>query len=121
MPSSLFLCRIRPVRPDLLTAGPTPAEKRLIDAHFAYLKRLADDGVVLCAGRTATTDAESHGLILFRAPDDAAARRLMASDPALAGGVFASELFPFRLAIVGAAFRDEPARPLENGGRERPD
>lgn len=34
-----FLYRIRPTRSDMLAAGPTEAEGRIIDDHFSYLSQ----------------------------------------------------------------------------------
>ena len=34
-----FLYKIQPVRPELLTIGPTADEKEIIAQHFSYLKR----------------------------------------------------------------------------------
>ncbi|MEP6503871.1 MAG: hypothetical protein ABJD97_11090, partial [Betaproteobacteria bacterium] len=58
---------IVPTRPEMLLAGPTEHEKAIIDAHFAYLQKLADEGVVLLAGRTLETGARTFGLVVFTA------------------------------------------------------
>lgn len=94
-----FLYQIRPTRPEMLTQGPTPDETAAVERHFAYLKDLTERGIVLMAGRTLNSDAESFGICVFRAEDEAAARRIMEGDPAVAGGVMSAQLFPYRVAL----------------------
>ncbi len=98
-----FVYRLRPARADMLAAGPTPEEERTIGVHFAYLQDLTNRGVVKLAGRTLTTGPESFGICILEAVDEAAARAIMANDPAVAGGVMTAELFPFRIALWGSA------------------
>lgn len=94
-----FLYRIEPTRPAMLTSGPTPEEMAATQAHFAYLQAARDAGVVLGAGRTLTNDERTFGVVIFRAPDERAARELMEHDPAVQAGVMRAELFPFRIAL----------------------
>lgn len=96
-----FLYMIKPVREDMLATGPTPAEDRVIDEHFAYLNDLADKGVVVLAGRTMTTDERSFGVVIFRANTLDQARAIMDRDPAVDKGVMRAELFPYRIALLG--------------------
>jgi len=98
--SSQYLYRIRPAREGFLTQS-TPEEDAIVAQHFEYLRSLTEQGVVLLAGRTSTDDAASHGIVVFCADSDVAARTVMNGDPAVAGGVFRAELFPFRIALVG--------------------
>ncbi len=80
----------------------------LSGAHdFAESLRVArslvgGEGVVVLAGRTLTIGEESFGIIVFRADDEASAKALVESDPAVAAGVMSAELFPFSLALLGA-------------------
>jgi uncharacterized protein YciI len=96
-----FLYMIKPTRKDMLATGPTSAEDRVIAEHFAYLKDLADQGMVVLAGRSLTTDEHSFGIVIFRAPSRDQARDIMARDPAVAEGVMRAELFPYRIALLG--------------------
>jgi uncharacterized protein YciI len=105
--SAEFLYRIQPTRPAMLTTGPTTAEIAATQAHFAYLQAARDQGVVLGAGRTATNDETTFGIVIFRAPDARAAREFMECDPAVQAGVMRAELFPFRVAL----WADRPERP----------
>ena len=95
-----FLYLLRPARPDILTTGPTPAEKEVVGEHFDHLKLLCDLGTVVIAGRTTTEDERAFGLCILRAKDEAAAREIMSGDPAIVKGVMTAELFPFRIAML---------------------
>ncbi len=96
---SHYLYRIRPAREGFL-AESTPEEDAIVAQHFEYLRSLTEQGVVLLAGRTLTDDAGSHGVVVFCADSDGAARTVMNADPAVAAGVFRAELYPFRIALV---------------------
>ncbi len=78
--------------------GPTQAEQELLAGHFAYLQDLTRKGVVILAGPC--TDDSGLGIVVFEAPDENAARRLMNSDPAVSAGVFIAELHPMRLSLL---------------------
>ncbi|MCX6029928.1 MAG: family 10 glycosylhydrolase [Chloroflexi bacterium] len=95
-----YLYRIQPTRHTMLTDGPTPEEAELVSQHFAYLEGLTQQGVVVLAGRTPTTNTSSFGIVIFRAASDKAARSIMAADPAVRGGVMRARLFPFCIALL---------------------
>ena len=94
-----FIYRIVPVRPEMLVAGPTEHEMQVMTVHFAHLQKLAADGVVLMAGRTVDTGADTWGIVVFRAASPAEAEAVMRSDPAIAQGLMRCELFPYRVAV----------------------
>ena len=93
-----WLYVLRPVRPGMLTEGPTPAEQATVERHFAHLMELTKTDRVLLFGRTANDDERAMGLVVFEAPDEAAAREVMDADPAVVDGVMTGELFPYRVA-----------------------
>lgn len=99
MPSQ-YLYRIQPIREGFLIES-TPDEDRIVTEHFRYLKRLAEEGVVLLAGRTLNTDPSGFGIVIFEAESEEAARELVQNDPAVQASVFRAELFPYRVAIAG--------------------
>lgn len=101
-----FLYRLEPVRLGMLVE-PTPEEGEVVGKHFAYLERLTAEGTVFLAGRTLHTDETSFGLVVFRAPDEEAARGIMEADPAVRAGIMRAELFPYRVALSAAPW---PAR-----------
>lgn len=94
-----WLYVLSPTRPEMLVSGPTPTEQAAIQRHAAHVSALADQGVMLLVGRTQTNGPDTIGLALFLATDEAAARAIMQSDPAIAGGVMTGELFPYRIAF----------------------
>jgi uncharacterized protein YciI len=95
-----YMYRVQPMRPAMLTKGPTPAEKSIISEHFSRLAELTGKGVVEFAGRTTNTDKTSFGIIIFRAESEAAAREIMNNDPAVKQGVMKATLFPFHTALM---------------------
>jgi uncharacterized protein len=94
-----FLYRIQPVRHDMLTSGANESESRIISDHFNYLKRLTEDGVVILAGRTQTTDYSSFGIVLLKAETIEEARQVMLNDPAVKNNVFRAELYPYKTSL----------------------
>ena len=97
-----YLYKIQPARPAMLTEGPTPQEETVVGEHFAYLQRLTAAGVVFLAGRTLNTDTSSFGIVIFHAADEESARQIMLEDPAVRQGVMRAELYPYRIALLGA-------------------
>lgn len=95
-----YLYTIRPARLEMLTESSTPEEDTILAQHFAYLKELAEAGVVILAGRTQTTHESTFGIVIFRAESEAAAQQVMNNDPAVKKGVMRSELYPYRVAVM---------------------
>jgi uncharacterized protein len=81
--NDLFLDKIQPVRPEMLSVGATDDERRVPTEHFEYLEGLTRAGTVLLAGRTLNTDPSSFGIVLLRAESEEAAREIMLNDPAV--------------------------------------
>lgn len=95
-----WLFCVRPIRPEMLTDGPTDEEARIFGEHFSYWQRLTQNGVALVVGRTMTTGPETLGIAIFRADDENAAAWIGNSDPAVQEGVFRCEVFAFRVALL---------------------
>lgn len=100
--STLYLYKIQPVRPEMLTEGGTAEEDRIISEHFEYLKSLTEKGIVFLAGRTLNTDPSSFGIVIFNADSEQQARQVMLDDPAVKQRVMHAELYPYRMALLGA-------------------
>jgi uncharacterized protein YciI len=94
-----FLYRLRPTRAEMLTDGPDGDESAALEGHSSYLADLAKRGVVRLAGRTQTADPNTFGIVVFWAPDENEAGRIMNDDPAVSRGVMSAELFPFKTAF----------------------
>jgi uncharacterized protein YciI len=97
-----WLYRIQPVRATMLAEGSTPQEDEITRQHFAYLKQLTETGTVILAGRTLNSDYSSFGIIIFKAADEAAAWAIVNGDPAVKARHFRPELYPYRVALLGA-------------------
>jgi len=95
-----FLYRTRPMCSELLKDDPTDDEGRIISEHFSYLENLKRDGVLILAGRTLNTDTSSHGIVVFNAASELAARKILSEDPAVKNNIFRAELFPYRVALI---------------------
>ena len=74
---------LHPPRDDF-AATMTPEEQEVWGRHFERLQELLRDGILVLAGPTLGT--VNTGIAVIEAPDEAAARRLMEEDPAVASG-----------------------------------
>lgn len=81
----------------------TDEENAVWRRHFDRLQRLTADGVLVLAGPT--LGETNTGIVVFEAPDEAAAARIMAEDPVVAGGHARGELRRFRISLLRG--RDE--------------
>ena len=95
-----WLYILKVTRLEMLTGGSTEEEARIVGDHFQHLKRLKDEGVTILMGRTSNDDETTMGLVVFRAEDEAEARRIMESDPAIRNGVMSATLYPYHVAIM---------------------
>jgi uncharacterized protein YciI len=95
VPSWIYF--LHPPRPDF-AATMTPEESEVFGAHFAHLQRLLADGVLVLAGPT--LGETNTGIAVLDAPDEATARSIMESDPAIAAGVVTGELREMRVSLL---------------------
>jgi uncharacterized protein YciI len=73
-------------------------EDAVWSSHFEHLKRQLSAGVLVLAGPT--LGAVNTGVVIFEAPDEAAARAIVESDPIAQSGMAQLELRPFRLSLL---------------------
>jgi len=99
--STLFLYKIQPVRPEMVSVGATTEEELTISDHFTYLKDLTEAGVVLLAGRTLNADYSCFGIVILTAGSEEEARQIMVDDPAVKQRVMRAELYPYRISLLG--------------------
>lgn len=78
----------------------TKEDNAAVGAHFNRLKAGVAEGKVLLAGRTTEPLDRTMGLVIFSAPDEAAAREFMNADPCVAAGVMTATLHPYGLALM---------------------
>jgi uncharacterized protein YciI len=88
---------IHPPRDDF-AATMTDEEKGVWATHWERLQRLHADGTVILVGPT--LGRINTGIMIFEAPDEEAARRIMEEDPAIASGIARGELRPFEVALL---------------------
>jgi uncharacterized protein YciI len=100
VPTGLFLYTLRPARLAMLTDGPTPEEQALAARHWVYSQELLTQGAMVFAGRTLHRDPTTFAFAVIRAASIEAARMVAERDPAVAGGVFATEVFPFQPMLM---------------------
>lgn len=112
-----YLYTIRPARVGMVTEGPTPREAGIVARHAEYLWDLAARGIVLVYGRTENADETTFGIVIFQAPTESAARRVMDDDPAVRGGVMRAALYPYRVVHPGARARLTPRSARTRGSR----
>ena len=104
MPTYLCLLRLRD--PEILEHM-TPAQERIMEAHFSRLQRDVQAGIVLLAGPC--TDG-AFGIVVYEAASDEAAQAYVDADPAVETGLMGAEIHPFRVSLMrGRA--DPPSDP----------
>lgn len=84
------------------------AEQKHAADHSANLRRMREEGLIAFGGRFADT-----GLIVMRAPDEAAVRSQLARDPSLEAGTFRVAVDEYRPFFAPAAPSSEPAETTE--------
>ncbi len=99
-----WIYRIVPTRPEMV-ADPTDEENAVVDEHFGYLQALKDAGILILAGRT-QVDEGTFGITIFEAPDEAGARAVMQTDPAVSAGVMSATLYPYAVAVARDGLAD---------------
>lgn len=95
-----WLYILKPTRLGMLTEGPTTEETAAVSRHFAHLQELTEKGVMILVGRTQNADENTIGLAIFEAEDEAAARNIMLSDPAIIEGVMTATLYPYKIGLM---------------------
>lgn len=101
-PTDVFMYTLRATRVTMLTEGPTEVERALAAQHWAYSQGLLARRAMIFAGRTLVTTADAFAVAVIQASSEAEARAVMDADPAVRGGLFRAELFPFQPMLVGA-------------------
>ena len=87
----------------MMVDGGTEDEEALIGQHFRYLKRLTEEGTAILMGRTQESLEKTFGIVIFVAPSESEATKLMKEDPAVKHGVMSAELFHFKIALFNPA------------------
>ena len=77
IPDDVFMYTLHPKRLEMLTEGPTDAEKALAGAHWAYSQELLAKKVIIFGGRTVDRTQESFAICVIRAGSEEQARAIM--------------------------------------------
>lgn len=77
----------------------TAQDQEAARRHFERLKAAGEHGPVILAGRTEDTAEKTFGIVVFEAPDTAAAKAFMENDPAVKAGIMTGELHPYLMAV----------------------
>ena len=88
---------IHPPRDDFI-ATITDEESAVMETHAGHLEKLLDEGVLVLAGPT--YGRINTGIAVIEAPDEAAARAIMKSDPAISSGQMTGELRQMRVSFL---------------------
>ncbi|MBP1929059.1 uncharacterized protein YciI [Methanolinea mesophila] len=76
------------------------AEARIMQAHVAYWRRLADEGSIVVFGPVSDPDG-AWGMAVAEVDDAEEVRTMAAGDPVILSGLgFSYEIFPMARAIV---------------------
>jgi uncharacterized protein YciI len=77
----------------------TAEDKAAVQRHLSNFKDAIQSGQLILAGRTMEQGTKTFGIAIFTAADEAAARKFMEADPAVAAGVMTAELHPFAVVL----------------------
>jgi len=77
----------------------TKEDNAALDRHFIRFQEAVKSGQLILAGRTKEAGDKTFGIAIFRASDEAAARKFMESDPAVVAKLMTAELHPFFVAL----------------------
>lgn len=84
----------------LLKKGSAPMDKKLLDEHGAYMKKLGADGISVAAGPF-TDGGEIVGAMILRDATVERAKEIEAADPGVKSGMFTVEVMPFMTVDEG--------------------
>jgi len=91
-----FVYLIHPLRHEFFE-NPTPEEEMAIEAHFQYLKKATDEGIVVLAGPCLD---DTFGIVVLKAENEAEARKFMLNDPSVSRNVMMAELHPMKISLL---------------------
>ena len=69
--------------------------QNLMRGHLENINRLAEEGLLTVAGPFGKNELDYRGLFIFSESDTAKVKELLLSDPAVAAGVFETEVIPW--------------------------
>jgi uncharacterized protein len=97
-PQFIYVLRVAP--PFHAAQAWSDKDNAAVGKHFERLAQATAQGQVILAGRTTEPLAQTFGIVVFEADDEAAARRFMEADPAVAAGLMSATLHPYSVALL---------------------
>jgi uncharacterized protein YciI len=94
-----FIYILRVVARLYADANWTAQDEDALQRHFVRFQDAIKTGQLILTGRTSEPGDRTFGIAIFQAKDEAAARKFMEEDPAVAGGLMTAELHPFSVAL----------------------
>jgi uncharacterized protein YciI len=76
----------------------TDAERSAFEAHATWLRGLLADGALIVSGPCLGT--VNTGIMIFEAPSEEVARRIVAGEPVTSAGYMRGDLRPYRLGLL---------------------
>jgi uncharacterized protein YciI len=77
----------------------TKEDNAALEKHIVRFNEATKSGQLILAGRTKEPGDKTFGIAIFRAPDEAAAKKFMEEDPAVVAKLMTAELHPFAIAM----------------------
>jgi uncharacterized protein YciI len=77
----------------------TKEDNAALEKHIIRFNEATKSGQLILAGRTKEPGDKTFGIAIFRASDEAAAKKFMESDPAVVAKLMTAELHPFAVAM----------------------
>lgn len=71
------------------------SSKALMSGHLSNINRLVKEGKLIIGGPYGKNDLNFRGLFIFNSSDTTEVKQLLQTDPAIAAGVFDTEIIPW--------------------------
>ena len=84
--------------------------KNLFAGHMANISKLYYDGILKVAGPFGKNDMTWRGIFIFDCKTKEEAEKLVATDPAVAAGLFAVDIVPWYGAPIGSFVHGKPKK-----------
>jgi uncharacterized protein len=82
------------------TTAWTPEKMKIVDAHFARLQKMLEDGKLILAGKTSTPLDKTFGIVIYEAGSFEEAKAIAESDPAVKEKIMTVEVYPYSVALM---------------------
>jgi uncharacterized protein YciI len=77
----------------------TKEDNEALERHTIRFQEATKSGQLILAGRTQEPGDKAFGIAIFRAADEAAAKKFMESDPTVVAKLMTAELHPFSVQM----------------------